>query len=77
MRDEYRQKNTGLNIFGWDSVDFSDFSFMMNTAPKIKRIKLKVKKFVYYKMVFRVSKPGATATVLSYDQHIRFSSFAK
>lgn len=77
MRDEYRQKNTGLNIFGWDSVDFSDFSFMMNTAPKIKRIKLKVKKFVYYKMVFRVSKPGATATVLSYDQHIRYSSFAK
>lgn len=76
-RDEYRHKETGNNLFGWDSMDFSNFSFLMNAAPKIKRIKLKVKKFVYYKMIFKVNRPGARATVLGYDQQVRFSSYAK
>ena len=76
-RDEYRQKETGINLFSWNSMDFSNFSFTMNNAPKIKRIKLKVKKFVYYKMIFNVSRSGARATVLGYDQQVRFSSYAK
>ena len=76
-RDEYRQKETGMNLFSWSNMDFSNFSFTTNTAPKIKRIKLKVKKFVYYKMIFNVSRSGARATVLGYDQQVRFSAYAK
>lgn len=53
------------------------FTFDTNNTPKIHKIRLKAKKFVYYKLVFRVDSEGATATVLSFDQKVRFGSMAK
>jgi hypothetical protein len=38
---------------------------------------MKIKKFVYYKLIFRVTEPGAVATVLSVDQRIRYAGYAK
>lgn len=76
-RDEYMVKAAGRSLFDFSAVDFSNFSFLISRAPKIQRIKLKVKKFVYYKLVFQVDTPGARATVLGYDQQIRFASYAK
>ena len=49
----------------------------MNRIPRIRRVRLKVKKFVYYKLIFRVEEPGSRATVLSYDMKVRFSSNVK
>jgi hypothetical protein len=49
----------------------------MKRTPKIHRVRLKVKKFVYYKLIFKVEEPGARATVLSYDMKVRFSSNVK
>ena len=76
-RDEYMVKAAGRSLFDFSAVDFSNFSFLISRAPKIQRIKLKVKKFVYYKLIFQVDTPGARATVLGYDQQIRYASYAK
>lgn len=76
-RDEYLEKVTGLPLLDFSCVDFSNFSFLRWLAPQIKRIKIKVKKFVYYKLIFRVTHPGARATVLGYDQQVRYSSNVK
>lgn len=76
-RDEYMQKNVGNNLFSWDEADFRWWSFDISSAPKIRRVRLKIKKFVYYKLILRVDEPGARATVLGYDQIIRFGSMAK
>lgn len=76
-RDEYLEKVTGLPLLDFSNVDFSYFSFLRSLAPKIKRIKIKVKKFVYYKLIFRVTQAGAKATVLGYDQQVRYSSNVK
>lgn len=76
-RDEYMEKTVGSNIFSWDGADFRWWSFDTNNAPKIKRVRLKVKKFVYYKLIFRVNADGARATVLGYDQLVRYGSMAK
>lgn len=76
-RDDYLVKNAGLPLFGFGNLDFSAFSFVINRVPKIQRIQLKVKKFVYYKLILRVNHPGARATVLGYDQQIRYSSNVK
>lgn len=75
-RDEYMEKMIGSNIFSWDGADFRWWSFDANSAPKIRRVRLKVKKFVYYKLIFRVE-DGARATVLGYDQTVRYGSMAK
>ena len=76
-RDEYLPKTHGIPLLDFGIVDFSNFSFLSSSAPKIKRIKIKVKKFVYYKLIFRSKKPGTRATILGYDQQVRFSSNVK
>lgn len=76
-RDEYMTKTVGRPIFDFGSVDFSNFSFLLSHAPKIQRTKLKVKKFVYYKLIFETTEPGSKATILGYDQQIRYASYVK
>lgn len=76
-RDEYMEKLVGSNIFSWVDADFRWWSFDISSSPKIRRVRLKIKKFVYYKLIFRVDNPGARATVLGYDQIIRYGSMAK
>ena len=76
-RGEYTTKSIGYSLLDFSQVDFSNFSFDTYLAPKIKRVQMKVKKFVYYKLIFKVTKAGARATILSYDQQVRFASDAK
>ena len=76
-RSEYLTKTVTSSLMDFSRVDFSGFSFLTYAAPRIKRVQLKVKKFVYYKLILRVTKPGARATVLGYDQQIRYSSNVK
>lgn len=76
-RSDHMEKIVTSNVFCWDKMSFPNWTFNTNTAPKIQRVRLKVKKFVYYKLIFRVEAEGATATVLGYDQEIRYGSMAK
>lgn len=76
-REVYMEKMVGSNIFSWDEADFRWWSFDIVGSPKIRRVRLKIKKFVYYKLIFIVDKPGARATVLGYDQTVRYGSMAK
>ena len=54
-----------------------DWTFNTNDRPTIDRVRLKVKKFVYYKLIFRIEKDGAQGTILGFDQQVRFASMAK
>ena len=76
-RSEYMEKTLASNVFSWANANFVDWTFDTNDTPKIKRVRLKVKKFVYYKLIFKVTEPGVKATVLGYDQEVRFASMAK
>lgn len=76
-RGEYMEKTVTTNVFDWENANFVDWTFDVNDTPKIHRVRLKVKKFVYYKLIFKVVTKGARATVLSFDQQVRFSSMAK
>lgn len=76
-RDNYITKTIGVPLLSWEAMDFSNFSFVRSRAPRMKRIKLKAKKYVYYKLIFTVNHPGARATVLGYDQQVRFASEVK
>lgn len=76
-RDDYLEKTVQNRLFQWNNIYFSNFTFNTNDKPKIQRVRLKVKKFIYYKLIFRIDKDGATGTILSVDQKIRFASMAK
>lgn len=64
-----------LNAFG--NLDFSAFSFQTSSRPQIKRLRIKAKKFTYYKLVFQTSEPDTTATVLAADIRVRQTGFSK
>lgn len=66
-RDEYAVKEI--------SAPLEDTSGILH--PVIKKIKLKVKKFVSYRLIFRVEQPGATAHILGYSQELREGSEVK
>lgn len=76
-RSEYTEKTLTSNIFTFSNFSFENLTFNTNNTPRIQRLRLKAKKFVYYKMIFRVEKPGATATVLGFSQNVRFGTMAK
>lgn len=76
-RDDYMEKTIVNNVFQWSNASFPNWTFNTNDRPTINRVRLKVKKFVYYKLVFRIDADGAQGTVMGYDQQIRFASMAK
>lgn len=76
-REEYMEKEVSTDLFSWKTVTFPTWTWNVDNTPKINRVRLKVKKFVYYKLILKVEEPGATATVLGYDQQVRYSSMAK
>lgn len=76
-RSEYMEKTISSNLFSFDNFSFKWLTFDTNATPKIRRVRLKVKKFVYYKLIFKVEEEGARATVMRYDQIVRFASMAK
>ena len=71
------EKTIENSVFQWSNANFPDWTFATNDRPTINRVRLKVKKFVYYKLIFKVETEGATATILGFDQQIRFASMAK
>ena len=76
-RDEYTEKDIYNGIFDENWIDYGNWSYESRRVPKIDRIKLKVKKFVYYKLILKVEAPGTAATVLSINQAVRYSGKAK
>ena len=76
-REEYMEKMISTDLFNWSTVTFPTWTFNISSTPGIKRVRLKVKKFVYYKLILKVEEYGASANVLGYDQEVRFSSMAK
>lgn len=76
-RETYMEKSIHSDVFNFETLNFENFTFSLDQSPKIRRIRLKVKKFVYYKLIFRVEEPGARATILGFDQQVRFSSMVK
>lgn len=76
-RDSYIEKSVQNNVFSFTDVDFANWTFNLDQRPTINRVRLKVKKFVYYKLIFRIDTPGARGTILGFDQRIRYGAMAK
>lgn len=76
-RDDYIEKTVSREAADFSNVDFGAWTFRSDNRPTISRVRLKVKKFVYYKLIFRIDKPGVRGTVLSYDQKVRYGAMAK
>ena len=45
--------------------------------PQMKRLKIKAKKFVFYKLILSSNNENAAATVTSADIRVRYTGYAK
>ena len=59
------------------SADFRRWSFNTNRKPHTTRLKIKAKKFTYYKLILEYSGTNTTATVVAADMRIRYTGYAK
>lgn len=59
------------------NADFSDWSFITNYKPFMQRLKIKAKKFTYYKLIFKSLSDTTGATVVAVDMRVRFNGYVK
>ena len=76
-RSDYGGRSVVSSLANFLHVDFNHFSFATNRKPQVKRVKLKVKKAAYYKLIFSSRSASATATVLRADIAVRYGSGVK
>ena len=76
-KSDYTDKLIVANLSTFEHVDFAHFSFNVNRQPQLKRVRLKVKKFAYYKLQFMADTASSTATVLGVDLQVRYAGTVK
>lgn len=76
-KSEYTEKTITAQILKFSSLDFGHFTFNTNITPHMQRVKLKVKKFVYYKLLINAVSVANDVTVLGVDMRVRFTGYVK
>ncbi len=70
-------KAVSLGLSSLKSVDFARWSFLTNRSPQIRRLKLKLRRFVYCRLLLRSCHPASDATVLAVDMQVQYGGRAK
>ena len=76
-RSDYPEKIVSSGLTTFAHADFAHWSFGTNRKPQVRRVKMKVKKATFYKLVFQRLSASATATVLETDIQLRYSGNVK
>ena len=76
-RSDYPEKVVAYSYASFSHADFRHWSFRTNRKPQVKRVKMKVKKATFYKLIYKSLSASATATVLGTDVQIRYAGNVK
>ena len=76
-RSDYPEKQVAYSFATFSHADFNHWSFRTNRKPQVKRVKMKVKKATFYKLIFKSISASATATVLETDVLLRYAGNVK
>lgn len=76
-KSDYPDKVVAYGLAGFDRVDFNHWSFSTNRQAQVRRVRLKVKKYTYYHLVFESLSASSTATIVGTDIQVRYSGNVK
>lgn len=76
-RSDYPEKIVSSGLAAFNHVDFAHWSFGTNRKPQVRRVKMKVKKATFYKLVFKSKSASSTVTVLETDVQLRYTGNVK
>lgn len=71
------EKLIGYGFINFNMADFNHWTFNTVHRPIIKRLKIKAKKFVYYKLIFKTDTDYSTVTMTTAEIRVRFTGYAK
>jgi hypothetical protein len=71
------EETIGYNLFDYGAINYRRWTYNTNRHPQIFRVKMKVKKFTFFKLVLRNSSLHSVATVLSINFLTRYGSQSK
>lgn len=73
----YTEKAVASTLATFSNANFANWSFIVNRKPHMTKLKIKAKKFVFYKLIFKSESASTTATVLAADIRVRYTGYAK
>lgn len=76
-KSQYTEKVVTSHMSTFTDANFGNWSFRTNRRPFMTKLKIKAKKFVFYKLIFESKTPDTTATVLAADIKVRYTGMAK
>ena len=76
-RSDYPDKAVAYSLATFGHTDFAHYSFGTNRKPQVKRLKMKVKKATFYRLVYTSNSASATATVIQTDVQLRYGGNVK
>lgn len=76
-RSGYPDKLVSANLSTLGHVDFAHFSFITNRKPQVRRMRLKVKKAAFYRIIYKSHDKSATSTVIETDVRLRYAGIVK
>lgn len=76
-RGDYMEKVISSRLSTFLAADFGNWSFSTDRQPQMERLKLKIKKFVYYQLILKSTANASDATVLGVDIRVRFTGYVK
>lgn len=76
-KSDYVEKDISYGLSSMLNANFAHWSFGTNRKPQVQRVRIKVKKFTFYKLIFKSNSASATATILSTDFQIRYTGNVK
>ena len=76
-KSEYNEKVIATSLASFSNANFAHWSFKTSRKPFMTKLKIKAKKFVYYKLIFKSDELDTTATVTAADIRVRYTGYAK
>ena len=76
-KSAYSEKVIATSLATFREANFARWSFRVNRKPFMTRLKIKAKKFVSYKLIFKTNSPDTTVTLLAADIKVRYTGMAK
>lgn len=76
-KSDYVKKDVAAGLSSFANASFAHWSFRTNRKPQVQRVRLKVKKFTFYKLILSSRSTSATATVLAADFQLRYTGNVK
>lgn len=76
-KSEYIEKEVASGLATLQNANFAHWSFNTNRKPQVQRVRIKVKRFTFYKLIFKSNSASSTATVLAADFQVRYTGNVK